>query len=69
VRQLVAGVPLALYDLQRDPGERRNVVDLPAYRADVERLQASLLAHMERTGDPELAAFRAAIAGWRAAAR
>ena len=69
VRQLVDGVPLALYDLQRDPGERRNLIHLPGYRADVERLQAALATHMVRTGDPELGSFRAAVAGWRAAAR
>lgn len=69
VRQLVDGIPLALYDLQRDPGERRNLIHLAGYRDDVERLQADLMAHMVRTGDPQLAAFRAAVAGWRAAVR
>lgn len=59
VRQLVAGAPLALYDLERDPGERRNLLHQPAYRADVARLMAALMAHMERTGDPELPRFRA----------
>ncbi len=59
VRQLRAGAPLALYDLERDPGERRNLLHVPAYRGDVARLAAALLAHMERTGDPELAGFRA----------
>jgi len=62
VHQLLDGVPLALYDLERDPGERRNVFDLPAYRTDFERLASALLAHMARTGDPELAHFRTAVA-------
>jgi hypothetical protein len=33
----------------------------------VEQLAGLLLADMERTGDPQLAAFRAAIAAWRRA--
>jgi N-sulfoglucosamine sulfohydrolase len=56
------GAPLALYDLERDPGERQNLLRAPAYRADVARLSAALLAHMERTGDPELPRFRALAA-------
>jgi hypothetical protein len=58
-------VPLALYDLDDDPSERRNVIDVPGYRLDVEQLAGYLRAHMERTGDPQLAAFRAALAGWQ----
>lgn len=62
VRQFVSGVPLALYDLERDPDERTNLVDVPAYRADVARLSCVLLAHMQRTGDPLLTGFRDAVA-------
>ncbi len=62
VRQYVFGTVLALYDLERDPDERHNVIDAPAYRHDVEHLAGLLLAHMERTGDPQLEPFRAAIA-------
>ena len=62
VRQYVFGTVLALYDLERDPDERRDVIDAPAYRPDLEHLERLLLAHMERTGDPLLGAFRAAIA-------
>ena len=58
-------MPLALYDLEADPSERHNLIDLPAHRRDVEQLAGLLGAHMERTGDPQLAAFRAAIAGWQ----
>ena len=29
-----------------------------------ERLQALLLAHMERTGDPQVEAYRKAVAAW-----
>jgi N-sulfoglucosamine sulfohydrolase len=62
VRQYVFGVPLALYDLARDPDERVNVVDVPAFAADVERLSGLLLAHMRQAGDPLLADFRDAVA-------
>ena len=65
VRQYVFGVPFALYDLEADPDERHNLIDVPAYRRDVKQLAGFLVAHMERTGDPQLAAFRAAIAGWQ----
>jgi N-sulfoglucosamine sulfohydrolase len=65
VRQYVFGVPLALYDLEADPSERHNLIDVPGYRLDAEQLAGLLLGHMERTGDPQLAAFRAAIAGWQ----
>jgi N-sulfoglucosamine sulfohydrolase len=68
LRQLERGSPLALYDLERDPDERHNVIDVPAYRGDVERLQARLLRHMQGTADPESAPFRAAISVWRAGA-
>jgi N-sulfoglucosamine sulfohydrolase len=61
VRLLVSGVPLAFYDLERDPDERDNLIDVPAYAADVARLAHALLAEMERTRDPLLARFRAAL--------
>jgi N-sulfoglucosamine sulfohydrolase len=61
VRQYTQSTPLALYDLTKDPGERTNVISDPAYQADIERLSKLLLAHMEKTSDPQLAAFQAAI--------
>jgi N-sulfoglucosamine sulfohydrolase len=66
VRQLLFGVRLAFYDLERDPDERDNLIDVPGRRAEIERLQALLVAHMERTVDPQLEPFRQAIAAWRA---
>jgi N-sulfoglucosamine sulfohydrolase len=62
VRQLVSGVPLALYDLERDPDERDNVIDVPAYGGDVEQLVCTLLTHMQRTDDPLLPRLHDAIA-------
>ena len=61
VRLLVSGVPLALYDLERDPDERDNLIDVPGYAVDVARLADVLLAEMERTSDPLLAPLRAAL--------
>ena len=63
VQQLVKGMPLALYDLERDPGERMNVLHDKAYKADVERLAKLLIEHMEKTNDPQLAAFQAVLSG------
>lgn len=61
VEQFVLGTPLALYDLEKDPAERQNVWDDPAYAADRQRLTQLLLAHMEKTGDPLLEKFRQAV--------
>jgi len=63
VEQLVSGRALALYDLQKDPSERENVIGHPKYQPVAQRLRTLLLAHMERTGDPQLTAFRSAIQG------
>lgn len=63
VRQYRSGVPLALYDLAEDPGQRRNLVRDPRHAARVATMTAALLAGMERTGDPELDNVRAVCAG------
>jgi N-sulfoglucosamine sulfohydrolase len=62
VEQYVAGTPLAFYDLERDPDERNNLIRDPRYQAEIERLSGLLIRHMERTSDPQLARFRAALA-------
>ena len=64
VDQYIIGTPLAFFDLENDPDERINLIDDPRSRPEVERLQALLLAHMERTDDPQLENFRKAIAAW-----
>ncbi|QJE94451.1 sulfatase family protein [Luteolibacter luteus] len=56
--QYIKGSPLALYDLEKDPAQRRNVIDDPAYASDRKELVEALVAQMEKTGDPQLAAFR-----------
>ncbi|MGU3468668.1 sulfatase [Methylobacterium sp. C33D] len=63
VKQYVYGVPLALYDLQEDPGQRRNLIDDARHAARVARMQTALRDEMRRTGDPQLANYEAALAG------
>jgi N-sulfoglucosamine sulfohydrolase len=64
VDQYIKGKPLSFFNLEADPDERRDLIDDPRYRPEIERLQALLLAHMERTGDPQLENYRKAIAAW-----
>lgn len=41
-----------LYDLENDPGEIRNQVDNPQYRADADKMRERIYALMTRFGDP-----------------
>jgi N-sulfoglucosamine sulfohydrolase len=63
VDQLIKGTPLAFYDLTKDPDERHNEIDNPAFKDEVARFKALLLDYMERTNDPQLANYRLALAG------
>ena len=65
VKQLRVGEPLAFFNEQTDSGERSNLVADSHYRAEVERLAALLLAHMEKTDDPQTANFKKALADWK----
>ena len=51
-------VPEELYDLKNDPDCLHNLIDDSAHAATLKALQAKLVAHMERTADPMLAAFQ-----------
>jgi len=51
-------VPEEFYDIQNDPDALHNLMDDAAHRGELVALQAELLAWMQRTGDPALAAFR-----------
>jgi N-sulfoglucosamine sulfohydrolase len=62
VDQFVVGTPLAFYDLTTDPDERQNLIADPSRRPEIDRLADLLLAHMEKTKDPQLDAFRKALA-------
>lgn len=45
--------PNELYDLERDPGERKNLVDDPAHAADRQALKARLDGFFARYADPK----------------
>ena len=62
VDQLTVGTPEQLFDLRTDLDERTNVIADPKYKAELTRLRRLLLAHMEKTGDPQLANFRKQLA-------
>lgn len=61
VQQLVVGAHEQFFDLRKDPDERVNLMNDKAHRAEIDRLRQLLLAHLERTEDPQLAAFRQTI--------
>lgn len=63
VKNYLFGVPVSFFDLQADPGQRRNLIDVPEHRARIERMRDALLHEMERTRDPELGNIRTMIAG------
>jgi N-sulfoglucosamine sulfohydrolase len=63
VQQYIHGVPLALYDLQADPGQRRNLLSDPKHKAKGAEMQRMMLAEMARTNDPQLENLRTVIAG------
>ncbi|MBB6053099.1 sulfatase family protein [Armatimonas rosea] len=63
VDQLTIGVPEQLFDLRSDPDERTNVSADPKYKTELTRLRQLLLAHMEKTSDPQLGNFRKQLEG------
>jgi N-sulfoglucosamine sulfohydrolase len=62
VKQLVDGETLMLFDTAADPTERKNLINDPQYANDIAVLSNKLLAHMQRTDDPQTKSFEAAIA-------
>ncbi len=50
-------VPEEFYDFQNDPDALRNLVGVPRYRKDLQRLRRELQRWMQRTNDPALEAF------------
>jgi len=60
LRQIQEGETFLFFDLRADPDERVDRLAAPEQRAEIERQGARLLAHLERTGDPRLAEFKAA---------
>ncbi|MBN8817884.1 MAG: sulfatase [Sphingomonas sp.] len=63
VEQCTVGIPMAFYDLEADPGQRRNLAADKRHAARIERMADALLKDMERTGDPELANIKAILKG------
>jgi N-sulfoglucosamine sulfohydrolase len=63
VHQYLIGFPMALYDLERDPDQRVNLVNLPQHRERREMMQQALLTYMEDTGDPQLANLQRFLSG------
>ena len=49
-----------------DPSERNNSVGDANYAPEIKRLAALLLAHMEKTDDPQTANFKKAFEEWKA---
>lgn len=62
VEQFVTGTPLSFFNLKDDPDERKNLIADARHRTEIDRLAGLLLAHMERTNDPQTKNFRSAIA-------
>ena len=58
VDQFVVGTPEQFFNLRTDPDERVNRMQEPVHSEEIQRLKKLLLAHMERTGDPQLENFR-----------
>src|SRR4029077_4742282 len=54
VEQYLFRTPEEFYDNEKDPDERRNLIDDPASRPEIERMKSLLLAEMKRSNDPLL---------------
>jgi arylsulfatase A-like enzyme len=52
------GWPSELFDLEADPGESTNVIDVPAYRAQREALRRELDARFKKLGAPPVDEWR-----------
>ena len=58
VKLFVYRVPAELYNYADDPDALNNLIDDPAYKNDLVRLQNLLLRQMRQTHDPQLGAYR-----------
>lgn len=65
VQQLQVGEPLMFFNTQADPTERANQIQDPKRKPEIERLAKLLLAHMEKTNDPQTAVFKQTLDDWR----
>jgi N-sulfoglucosamine sulfohydrolase len=63
VRQYIYGIPLAFYDLEKDPGERTNAIAFPEYKEQIADMKHLLLQYMTATNDPQLDNFKTILSG------
>ena len=66
VKQLQVGEKLMFFNMGADPTERANLVQDPKLKPEIERLALLLLTHMEKTNDPQTAAFKQVLTDWHA---
>lgn len=69
VKQYTQGVPLALYDLERDPGQRLNIIDRSDMHDRTNAMKKNLLDHMRETNDPQLKNFEIVLGNGRPVVR
>src|ERR1051325_6514562 len=65
VKHLRVGEPLMFFNELTDPAERNNSIADVNYASEVKRLAALLLAHMEKTDDPQTVNFKKAFETWK----
>lgn len=63
IEQYVSGIPMAFYDLEADPGQRRNLINDRRHAGRIKTMTDRLLSEMKRTGDPEVANLETFLAG------
>jgi len=63
VDQYTIGYPMAFYDLVKDPDQRDNQIDNPAYKDEVKRLQDILMNYMVTTKDPQPENYKTILSG------
>jgi N-sulfoglucosamine sulfohydrolase len=53
--------PEEFYDLEKDPTEKNNLINHPAYQEEIAKFKTTLLAHMKDTEDPLTETFSKTI--------
>ena len=49
--------------MEKDPDQRENEINNPAYRVEIKRLQDILMDYMVKTHDPQLDNYKTLLAG------
>ncbi|GGC16480.1 heparan N-sulfatase [Novosphingobium endophyticum] len=63
IKEYTHGVPLALYDLEQDAGQRINIIERQDMQVRVNEMKQGLLKHMRETKDPQLKNFELFLTG------